>query len=519
MKNVVCLHPVQVINPYTGKLMYVPCGKCDLCLNRRAQVWSNRIQKECEFHKYGFTFELDYKNEHLPKLRIHDDCLECISENICISFDEFKSYSFESKDYRFLANRSWIPFNSRKNIQKFLKRLRVNLVRYFSLSAKEAKFRYFCCGEYGPTTYRPHVHFIIWCDNDKLASVLYSCILKSWKVGRCREFKPVHKNSARYLANYVTCTAHLPKIYSIPKISQFQLCSRRPPLGTYPLYSEEVQKMFYSDSFEISVPKQDTFENIIIPDIYSDRLFPKLPFFDELHIGERNKIYEYPVKFKEFGPFFESCKQVALTYKKNKTFIEEYISSLFKIGYKKYRDENIVYTKLQDKYPDIPLDDWPWHILRTWYSAAHLVNSLAHIFDCSLIYYVSRIADFYKTKDKWNLHQALHEKVEYSNSVADIKDCMVFDYGRLKEISLKPIEHYSSSDWFFLDSFGFDLELFDPVQLQPYLFENNKLVTSVSNLEEYKRSWNTKTKYNRDYLDKISDNPDYQWAVAYHLEI
>ena len=56
MKLLSCEHPKKVLHPYTHEELFVPCGKCAACLNRRASIWQHRIDAENKSHKYSVFF-------------------------------------------------------------------------------------------------------------------------------------------------------------------------------------------------------------------------------------------------------------------------------------------------------------------------------------------------------------------------------------------------------------------------------------------------------------------------------
>lgn len=111
-----------VINPRTGEIfpmfILVPCGKCELCRDKKSREWSFRaICENATSTSMPYFLTLTYNNEHLPK---------------CGIFKE--------------------------EIQLFLKRLRIKLDR---LNVSH-NLRYVAVGEYGSKSKRPHYHMILW---------------------------------------------------------------------------------------------------------------------------------------------------------------------------------------------------------------------------------------------------------------------------------------------------------------------------------------------------------------------
>ena len=138
-----CEHPIQL---KTG--LIVPCGKCLLCLSRRRDEWSHRLQ----LHSYGYDkmplfVGLTYDNEHLQ-----------------------------------FANGADGTLNPR-DLRLFIKRLKENFNLY------NTKFSVFGCGEYGDTYGRPHYHVLFFgfdelsdtFDNDWLGA--HELLYSQWQLG------------------------------------------------------------------------------------------------------------------------------------------------------------------------------------------------------------------------------------------------------------------------------------------------------------------------------------------------
>lgn len=120
-----CITPYHVKNPrYTGtgsseRYVPVPCGKCPACLNRRTGAWSFRLLQEDKVSQSALFVTFTYD-----------------SDNVNIS----------PRGYMTLCKRDW---------QLFMKRLR-------KVSPKKPKIKYYCAGEYGSQTFRPHFHAIMF---------------------------------------------------------------------------------------------------------------------------------------------------------------------------------------------------------------------------------------------------------------------------------------------------------------------------------------------------------------------
>lgn len=109
-----CVTP-SLIHTSQGS-MVVPCNRCMACRINKTQEWSLRLLYESEKSVAVFV-TLTYDDEHLPSdLSLHKD-----------------------------------------DMQRFIKRVRK---RYAGNKASQIK--YYLCGEYGPSTLRPHYHLCLF---------------------------------------------------------------------------------------------------------------------------------------------------------------------------------------------------------------------------------------------------------------------------------------------------------------------------------------------------------------------
>lgn len=157
----------------------VPCGQCLNCRINQSRVWTNRILLENCMHKKSAFVTLTYSDKHLP-------------------------------------DPAWVH---KPHLQKYLKRLRYYI--------EPIKIRYFGVGEYGPKTFRPHYHIILF----GLGLENYQVIKKAWPYADPEigiDVGEVTPSSARYITGYVTN-----KIYKIKeqhpvnygKADEFMICS------------------------------------------------------------------------------------------------------------------------------------------------------------------------------------------------------------------------------------------------------------------------------------------------------
>lgn len=210
-----CIRPISIIRPGgngSNDRMGVPCGHCEACLERNRNQWSFRLYNEWKSSDNAYFVTLTYSTENT-------------NGNV-----------------------------SKRDIQLFLKRLR-----------KVSKFRYYFVSEYGPKTFRPHYHGIIF--NFKASfKAIESLIYESWEKG----FTLISQlNEARinYTTGYILGKRENP----IGLAPNFCLMSRKPGIGAcyidkYENYHLSGNPKFYSvlpGGAKVSLPRyyQNKFYN------------------------------------------------------------------------------------------------------------------------------------------------------------------------------------------------------------------------------------------------------------------
>lgn len=164
---------MQCIFPYhSPKGEVFPCGRCVHCRINKREEWTTRMRHEQSYWSKSAFITLTYDDEHLPK----DGGL----------------------DPHALTN--------------FFKRLRINLDRTYGY---HVPIKYFSCGEYGPKTFRPHYHAVVF-GVDWTNPIDIKCISDSWPFCAPHMWKPrkhhghisgaiakVCEQTIKYVAGYV----------------------------------------------------------------------------------------------------------------------------------------------------------------------------------------------------------------------------------------------------------------------------------------------------------------------------
>ena len=117
----------------------IPCGKCWACkLNYSAQ-WATRLSLETKKSEHNYFITFTYDDNHLP-----------INERVKIGEEVIEN------------DGTWGGSLDPEDMTRFIKTLRKHFEREYKEQGLEPpKIKYFYCGEYGPSTQRPHYHMIL----------------------------------------------------------------------------------------------------------------------------------------------------------------------------------------------------------------------------------------------------------------------------------------------------------------------------------------------------------------------
>lgn len=212
--------------------IYVPCGKCEACLQKKKNEWIVRLTKEYESSTSAYFLTLTYDDEYLPtKTIVIDDVVEEIQ---CVS---------------------------KRDCQLFLKRLRKAIEPF--------KIRYYLVSEYGPKTLRPHYHALLFNFPAELKNKLDNIITNAWRNGFV-SISNVNPARIAYVCSYCMDNSTLPSQF----VRNFVLCSRRPGLGSAYLDNERVVR-YHVDNVVGNITVMDNGQTykVAMPRYYRSKLF------------------------------------------------------------------------------------------------------------------------------------------------------------------------------------------------------------------------------------------------------
>lgn len=252
-----CQHPRTVVNKYTHESVVVSCGHCPSCILRRSAVQTNLLTTYSAQFRFVYFVTLTYAPSFLPTLEVSlvELCTDDIADVSCVPdindldagdpntylFDfrsvprtasvklknstverTFKdpeirfTYPMKSKELLFILGKinhnvpNRIPYVCNRDLDLFLKRLR----SYYP----DEKFRYYAVSEYGPTSFRPHWHLLLFSDSVRFSQTVCENVSKAWSYGRC-DASFSRGFAASYVASYVNSFVALPDFYTqMPKV-------------------------------------------------------------------------------------------------------------------------------------------------------------------------------------------------------------------------------------------------------------------------------------------------------------
>lgn len=488
----VCEHPLRIKTD--GRFQYVPCGKCPTCLNRRSSRIVERLEQESQCHAYVLFFTLSYDERHCPKMYYDYEFNRLFDpdrENY-VDLSEIKDFKPSSRLY--LARRKEIPYADFEDIKKFFKRLRYYIGCVLHATREEKKIRYYVVSEYGPSTYRPHYHGLLWFDSFILARCIYELISKSWAFGRI-DTQFVTGKAESYVARYVSCTASLPKVYLHKFLRPKSVCSQSPSVGTLEINSKEVREIFDGCLVERVLHSQRSHKSKISPlwRTFEDRLFPRITGFDKFSHCQRVTLYSVysiaPVEgFKNFVDWiFE------LSRKDYRTWLSDYLISLLDIELNEHKYVEHFYR------------------LRKLYYISSRVYHQRRIFGVSLDFYVSKIDEYWSKKKMFSLKNFYGFQENFVRLHQDTRP-LIYMYPESEDIWNIP--------YWRLSQFGFDtsthLSLSASIDAAKELLRLN--YSEFVGLNHKIFFDNRKTKKRNDYIESINDTDKFNFNLLKDYE-
>ena len=132
----------------------------------------------------------------------------------------------------------------KKDVQRYIESINKRYSRYCLKNyGKTKKLRYAYCGEYGPTSFRPHYHFVFWFESFSDAQYMAKCINSLWFFGNCDTQFAKRQGTCGYVGGYINGHTFLPNL--LKDFSEF-----KPFFGHSQRLGSDVSDQFARSSFK-----------------------------------------------------------------------------------------------------------------------------------------------------------------------------------------------------------------------------------------------------------------------------
>lgn len=331
-----CLSPIEIPvdkkRPWLKRTRLVPCGKCEVCCQQKANKRAQKIindQVRDGSHLTMFV-TLTYDNEHVPYVRKSEsvgarslfvyrgsDIIgyvrpSCMQSNDLFLKDGYRNPVQRLKPLHKRVKGRSIVYDSDKvgvlqygDLQKFLKRLRINLIRKHGIKIRS----FFSVSEYGSTTCRPHFHLLIQCRRQDYTTIEH-CIYSSWTFcdwDKLDDPIEIAKNAATYVSGYVAKSSALPLLFQDPAFRPKHSHSLGFGLSRIDFALPSLLEKIDKGDFDIPVRKESitgkksVVFNMPIPSYVLHRYFPPIKGLSSLSSSELFEICLRPTKLKEYA--------------------------------------------------------------------------------------------------------------------------------------------------------------------------------------------------------------------------
>lgn len=416
-----CLHPRKILNPYTKKNLVVPCGQCEACCNNKDLHYSTLCKLESMSHKYTMFVTLTFADDFIPVFDIvyTDDSILFVdinreSGNILYEMDKTSDNIRYVENYKKRTKcRNGYSFLYKKDAQLFLKRL-----RKFIYEQTNEKIRYYCTGEYGPTTFRGHLHFLFFFDKRETFESFGKNLHSAWRFGNI-DWSQSQGFCANYVAGYLNSNSKLPRFLKARGLSQFRLHSQFLGKKVLELQKEKV----YESSFEYFNKRCVPFDGhskVISPwRSFTAYYFPRCRGYNELSSFQRFKVYtifnqlsfKYRIyKVSELAK--EVCKDlfdVPFPFILKPPFSVCPLSTILELC--DYRQYQRIFLEDKEKENRLKFFNQVYSIIRTSYHFLSFVCDNNTLFEQTKKLRI--IAEYYKFCD----YNSLKQSLEYQSSL------------------------------------------------------------------------------------------------------
>lgn len=309
--SVQCLHPKRIVNPYTHEKLVVPCGHCRACALKRNQHLAFLCDLEAQSHKYCVFITLTYANRYIPRAQLVDSLTTPFSYDLVSEDGEiFGDSNMNSEQVEKLLQKMHlfgaVPYLRKSDLQKFLKRF-----RYYAKKITKERVRYFGCGEYGPTTFRPHYHLLLYFSSEELLQACYEIVSTCWPFGRI-DCQLSRGSVSSYVAGYVNSTCLVPEVLKIHPVRPFVVHSTQLGQGFLDSQSEEIYSLTPDEFIKRGMQINGKYREFFVWRSYYSYWYPRCKGYSRKSSRERLDAYRIYDKVRQAFPYAENPKTLAV---------------------------------------------------------------------------------------------------------------------------------------------------------------------------------------------------------------
>lgn len=474
-----CLRPIK-IRTLNGSSLVVPCGHCEACYNSKDYQNTLQCRLESQSHKYTYFITLTYSNEFVPRALIHtiDNVHYLVDEDGVILTHCYQTDSTIKTIDKIVTKTKLdgnIPYLKKRDAQLFIKRLRKFIYGKF-----KEQVRYYLVGEYGPKTFRPHYHLLLWFENEQVAQNLSQIVSSCWRYGRV-DVQSSLGDAAAYVAGYVNGNSYLPLLYDEKSTRPFRIHSIFLGAKFLQVQKKEVYAMSPRDFNTISMPIGKNIKTFAPWRSLTSYFFPKCRKFNEVPSHVRYQIYSAYLRIsteRKISGISEIAKRLTDEFFHKKEDYTETQKLIYHICDYQY------YVSSAKKYDYDKESDY----LRLFNSIYNVLRTSYHflVFVCENLTYEERqkkikiIEDYYKFVDAESLNKMLNYQQELSYEHEEDYQSFYINYHEEKlykqnptfkefynfnkKLSLDRVKHKKLNDaneFFFMDNDCFKLNKLD----------------------------------------------------------
>lgn len=315
-----CLHPTKYYNKYLQQEISIPCGHCEACTTRKSNRLHNLIDLHSTSYKYCLFVTLKYNQTFIPKAKLYDDDSKTYlisSDGVILSECDKLSDENKRKLYRKVLSKEGrslpygiIPYLDSHDLRLFMVRLRqrISCLRTRVTKTHDTKkyrlepnkyrtdetFTYYAIGEYGPKTFRPHFHILLFFNQSETLQALERHIHKAWQMGDC-DIRQADNNVSSYVSSYVSSTMSLPSLYSSAQIRPFYRKSLHFAYDAQQDYKVQILDFEYYRNLQFNKIIGGKDRSFFFTTSYQNSIYPKITGFNELPTNvlfARYQLYE-----------------------------------------------------------------------------------------------------------------------------------------------------------------------------------------------------------------------------------